>query len=289
MNAVAEKIEAKLLAAGDSRANTFKIVFLAYFEYEAPPTNGGISLNSHVVPMYAPIFMNFKKAITDSENQEYYTALKGWASLAEEVYVWLYDTQFAAGGYSMVYNSYQHYETLYPILQECKVTWAYFEGPMGNENASTAFTALKAYLQAKLGWDVDADYDALVDKFFAGMYGSQATAMKEIFNEINGCLTNELSSNPITPADWDKTKVENWLGRMNQIEATLLANGEDLAAKQVRLEKISQLYILMAGHRATINTDTLAEYKAELQALFVEFDIRFVDQGQSADAFIATF
>lgn len=287
-NNVAVKVEKMLRAAKDSRAETFKLVFYAYNAVEDAPVltstdeEGNVSysyrpemkLNYHVTPLYAPIEADFSRSFKAETNKTYYESLKKWNMIANEVYMEAYDSFFNNRGYLLPYNSWGSLQSLYQTAYENGVTWMYNLG-QENNSASSGFSLLKAYLESKLSWDVNADVDALTDKFFAAMYGEQATAVKGVYNSIKTHMNNLTAENfwpQVNSTDrnndghfkkknWPKTTLTGWLSSLQTAENELETAGNTEAAKRVRLEEMNILSLIMETQYVLIDrTDNTRSY-----------------------------
>lgn len=284
-NNVADKVENLLRAAKDSRAETFKLVFYAYNAVEDAPiltstdANGNVSysyrpemkLNYHVTPLYAPIEADFSKSFKAETNKTYYERLKKWNMIANEVYMEAYDSFFNNRGYLLPYNSWDSLSDLYKTAYENGVTWMYNLG-QENNSASSGFSLLKAYLESKLSWDVNANVNDLTDKFFEAMYGEEADTVKGVYNSIKTHM-NALTAENFWPQvnssnrnkdghfnvlkkswgtidndnpeveNWNKTQLVNWYNTLSSAEKNL-ESSNPMAAKFVRLEEMNVLSIL---------------------------------------------
>ena len=138
------------------------------------------------------------------------------------MYVWLYQTNFR--NYLYPYDSYKAVKDTYLFFRERDAAFIYNEGQF-NQARGTAFNDLKLYLDSKLLWNVDLDYDKLFNHYFDVMYGSAKDLMFTYFNEIIDKLYDiekdhkDAGKIYFTIADkslWEKSLLEKWLGYVKE-------------------------------------------------------------------------
>ena len=294
LNQVAPMVQSKLTAAGDPRATTFKISFMAYHDYcDAPDNVSSMVLNTHVVPMICDSNLDLLKGINDSANSSYKANILDWANLASELFLYGYDIQYLDGGYMIPYMSYKHYADLYTFAKANKISFVYLENQVTN-TFSTGFNSLKAYLQAKLACDSTLDVDDLKDEFFAGMYGSKAVAVKGVFDSMEGFMEG-LANNGVvggrttqktgffnSTSNWNSSILLGWYNGLSNIESDLTLNSETQAAKNVRVEKIFPMYVLLRLYRDSVNEDFINEFTN----LCEEFGIDYIAMGETVETFL---
>lgn len=304
-NEVAELLEAKLRMVGDERAETFKLIFYAYYAIEDAPVtvstneNGEtvyryrpeMKLNYHVSPMYAPIYADFSKPFTAETNKQYLETMQKWNAISESMHMWGYDSFFNNRGYLLPYNSWDSLDDLYKVAYENGVDWMFLQGQTNNV-ASSGFTLLKGYLQSKLSWDVNADVEALTDKFFDAMYGAQADTVQGVYESIKTHMDG-LSADNFWPqvnsddrnndghfdsSNWPETTLKNWYSTLEAAENALTAAGDTEGAKRIRLEEANILSLLLETHYVMIDStsDTWRTYNT-LKSGFSDYRNKFGD------------
>ena len=118
--------------------------------------------------------------------------MDAWCVLSKKLYLWIYSTNF--GNYLAPYNSFNSMQDNYQFSKAHNASYMFDQGQW-NQNASTGFGNLKAYLNAKLQWDVTLDFNALVDDFFANYFKDASEPMLDMFNYYRtwmAYLENEL-------------------------------------------------------------------------------------------------
>ena len=133
--------------------------------------------DEHVSPWCAPIYSKFTSSFYEERNKTYAQNIALWYTVSEEVYVWTYGTNFCY--YLYPYNSWSATVETYRYLKECGVTYAWSQAQERNE--STAFTHLKDYIDSKFMFDLNADYNEVVDNYFQRYYLEAAPYMQSMF------------------------------------------------------------------------------------------------------------
>ena len=144
-------------------------------------------LVSHFVPYFAPIKENFTIDFATTDSAE---IMRRWSAISDNMFFWGYNSYF--NNWMIPYDTFSSIQDLYRFAKQMDVSYIYVQGQQLNPTASTGFSLLSAYLQSKLGWDVEVDISALTDKFFAAMYGSEAENMQKYFGEWRTFSTYQL-------------------------------------------------------------------------------------------------
>ncbi|MBQ3020539.1 MAG: DUF4838 domain-containing protein [Clostridia bacterium] len=198
MNAINEKIRAQI---GDRKLN---IAFLAYRSTEKAPANidanGNVTLlkryqinddgsytqtsedlkcDDGVMVWLAPIDGKYAENFNHADNAATLALIKKWCALSDNVYLWMYGTNFKF--YMYPYNTWQASAENYKILADLGVKGAWSQS---NETEATAFSDLKAYIDSKFMFDVNANYEDVLDTYFTNYFGAGAEKMRSMFDKI---------------------------------------------------------------------------------------------------------
>ena len=198
MNAINEKIQAQI---GDRKLN---IAFLAYRSTEKAPANidanGNVTLlkryqinddgsytktsedlkcDDGVMVWLAPIDGKYAENFNHADNAATLALIKKWCALSDNVYLWMYGTNFKS--YMYPYNTWQASAENYKILADLGVKGAWSQS---NETEATAFSDLKAYIDSKFMFDVNADYETVLNTYFTNYFGAGAEKMRAMFDKI---------------------------------------------------------------------------------------------------------
>ena len=278
LNHVCVALENKLKNAGDARAETFRIYTFAYFDcVNAPVAKGedgnyvyheSMRMNPHFVPYFAPIKENFTVDFSTTDSAE---IMRRWSAISDNMFFWGYNSYF--NNWMIPYDTFSSIQDLYRFAKEMDVSYIYVQAQQLNPTGSTGFSLLSAYLQSKLGWDVDVDISALSEKFFAAMYGSEAKNMQKYFSEWRTFSTYQLeelkyptyvSSLKINdPQFFPKSVLVGWLDDLYAIQERLMNSGELKAAYNVRIEMLFPLYMTVQYWKDTLVESELLKYKTD--------------------------
>lgn len=123
---------------------------------------------------------DWPKTRPGEENRTFTDELIKWGKLTNRIYIWDY------------YVNFIHYPLPHPILHVFKQNLVFYknngvkgvfeQGSLCSNNSY--FAELKAYLLSRLLWNPDIDDKAVIDEFFAGVYGMAAPVMKRIYDEF---------------------------------------------------------------------------------------------------------
>ena len=278
LNHVCVALENKLRDAGDARAETFRLYTFAYFDCVNAPVSKGedgsyvfdesMRMNSHFVPYFAPIKENYTIEFSTTDSAE---IMRRWSAISDNMFFWAYNSYF--NNWMIPYDTFSSIQDLYRFAKEMDVSYIYVQAQQLNPTASTGFSLLSAYLQSKLGWDVDVDISALTDKFFAAMYGSEAKNVQKYFGEWRTFSTYQLeelkyptyvSSLKVNdPQFFPKSVLVGWLNDLYAIQERLIQSGEQQASYNVRIEMLFPLYMTVQYWKDTIVESDLLKYKTD--------------------------
>ena len=246
-----------------------KIVFFAYHATEpAPvtydeatdtyaPIDDTVLCADNVGILYAPILATYQKDFYDEYNTPYYTALRGWETITDNIYMWTYSTGFHY--YLVPTNTYNSMQANYRLWAEVGAEWL-LDQSQYNSIQSTGFCALKLYLNAKLHWNVNYDMEELIDKFFTNYFGPAATTMRWYFDELRSHFlfmeetmdyVGYQGIEPLEQRYWPATLLERWISYCDQAEEDLAALAEEdptayaMYLENVQLESLSPRYLLL--------------------------------------------
>lgn len=209
INAVNRGIQAQI---GDRK---LKVAFLAYRSTEAAPANADYSLKQRYVindngsyslqtengnPVYlkcdeevvvwlALVDGKYAENFNHADNTATLDLIKKWTALSNNVYLWMYGTNFK--NYMYPYNSWQASAESYKIAHDLgvKAVWS-----QSNETEATAFSDLKGYIDSVFMRNVNADYEGTLNTYFNAYYGPAATKMRAMFDSIVA-KCNEIEAN----------------------------------------------------------------------------------------------
>ena len=172
--------------------DNIRYVFFAYISTIQAPVK---EVNGEIVPidesvqphekigvMYAPISSDFIHGKNEMQNSSALQTMKEWHALVgDNIYYWFYQAYFY--DYFLMYNNFDSMQDNYRAAVDNGAVWMYDQNQYDN-NATTAFNMLKAYLSSKLMWDVDADVTQLTQNFFDRYFKAASDTMYELFTAM---------------------------------------------------------------------------------------------------------
>ena len=152
------------------------------YVYETDENGNDVYLtcDEHVYPWLAPIYSKFTYSFYSDTNQSYAKNVSSWYAVSSNVYVWVYGTNFKY--YLYPYNTWSTMVETYRYLKECGVKYVWAQGQ--ERNQSTAFSDLKDYIDSKFLFDINADYDKVLDTYFDNYYLDASAEMRSLFHLI---------------------------------------------------------------------------------------------------------
>ena len=146
----------------------------------SPPS--GLTIPDYVMVQLAPIHSNFGYAYNAPENSEINSDIQKWNQLVENISVWDYVANYQ--------NYLQPLPNIYPMCKNIKyfAGLEHVKGYMAQSSYNTSgaeFADLRAWVAARLLWDSELDYQALVYEFIEGYYGEAAYYIKQYVDALH--------------------------------------------------------------------------------------------------------
>lgn len=298
LNDVAQRINAWM--AETWPGYELQVLFFAYSaSIDAPtktvdgkyqPISEEIHCHPNVSVMLAPIMANFLIPLTDSANTVHYENIKKWQSVCDKIYFWFYDVNFTQ--YFSWYDSFNALPTLYKTANE--MSEFVFNQATYNTSALTRFDELKQYLNAKLAWDVNADYQQLIQDYFDFCYGDASEAMMKYFTACrtwthhltaNNLISGRVLNVRIEAGQYPKQVLVAWQGFIDEAyKAIEPLKASDLEEYNKIHDRITQesMAIRMALITLHGNTFETAVYKTMQSAFKADADrLGFTKYGEN--------
>lgn len=215
--------------------------------------------------------------------------IKQWSTICENFFIWNYNAF-----YSQYLIPFPNFDSIQQTLQVYKQygfnNHIFAQYCSGNSIAS--FGYLRAWLYSKLTWDVNADYELLIDEFFEHYYKAVAPEMRAVFelyrtyNKTRDDTSNHNwhaqigESETITNINrWPKNVVEKVDGYLSvaleKCKGLSSANERETLERRIREERFSILYLKLInyldyGYDSTKYDAFVKEFIAEAEALGVK-------------------
>jgi len=268
----------------------FDILFFAYSSYEEAPSfkneetgkyeaNAGIHCADGVSVWMAPIKADFTHKMTAIENLPTREITDAWKAISDTVYLWYYSTNFKH--YLVPYDSFDAMPDTYRYMKNMGAKMIFNQAQYDNTSSATGFSMLKGYLNAKLSWNVNADYARLIEDYFETCYGDAASAMSKLFNALRAhtCLLKEgelgydgvfsVYNDYEKAAMWPKQLLLGWKEYIEEgigvLEGMKYISPEtyDKQYRQVAVERIWLDYLLIQLYSSDTSDNELNALKEE--------------------------
>ena len=291
INDLANRVEAWMeTPEGLEYKRDFKITFLAYTSTQEAPVNydektdtytpidENIICGPHVQVMFAPINMDFQSSLYDEINISYYDNFRAWRVLCNQPNTYTYHAHY--NDFLSFYDSFEQMQEYYIVAANSNTHWLYDLGQSQQTDGATGWNFLKVYLSSKFGWNVNYNFDELVNKFFKGYYGPASDVMLQIFNEQRARYAYNLDNQDLRVSRsvykdlakeeyWPKNLLDKWVSMygdaLNSINSLQYSNPQlyQLYSKNIRMERLSIYYTMVEVYEATYSKAYMLEVKNE--------------------------
>lgn len=131
--------------------------------------------------LVATIEADFSEKLQSDANKRTYNALLGWEQLVgDRLWVYEYDTNFKT--YYTNFDNFEVVQEHYQTYFDHGVKLMYSQGPV--DTYIPCFTEMRIFVESQLMWDLEKDYNALVNEFMAAYYQDAAPAMRKYYDFI---------------------------------------------------------------------------------------------------------
>ncbi|MGE5648119.1 MAG: DUF4838 domain-containing protein [Acidobacteriota bacterium] len=170
------------LAAEIEKKHPGKLIdTLAYWYTEDPPAQARPRPNVRI--RLCPIGVCEAHPYESCPRSAYFMRnLEAWSKITNQLYIWHYNTNFAH--YLSPFPDFEELAADLPMYHRRGVVGVFLEGaypPGGGGEMSE----LRAYVSARLLWDVKANANHAVDEFLQGVYGKAAPALREYYDLLH--------------------------------------------------------------------------------------------------------
>lgn len=308
MNDVDDEIQAWIKEENLGRQIT--IMFFAYNKsYPAPakqneagewePIDESVICNDTLGVYIAPIDTKYTESIYHEDNINTYNQIQGWKACAKKFYFWMYDTNFR--NYMYPFETWDAIMESYRYIKSAGAIGARSQGQNDQGSATTAFHEFKKYLLAKATFDVNANYNDIVDHYFKHYFGDAEQPMRQMFDEIRAYmawltatynLPGTLYETIEVQEYWPKRLLDGWLQLIDEayekIEHYRTSDPEYYAVleRHIRLESLFPRFALIRLHAGSYSAPTYTEMQKTFRDDIVKFGItRNVEHGSFEDLF----
>ncbi len=186
INKVADDVQAYIDENEPGRE--FYLGTFSYLSTTEPPVNeknepidDSVRPHKNVMVLVAPIYACNAHPYDASCNAEFKTQFAGWKNVAEgHLLFWIYNKVFSQ--YFIPFNNFSTLVDNYKILQDLGAYFVYHQG--NKETAAGGMEELKCYVEAKLMWNTNLNYDELVSDFITNYYKDAAPYYREYYDVL---------------------------------------------------------------------------------------------------------
>ncbi len=303
---------------GNEYKRELKFLFYAYMTLEAAPVikdkDGNykaiaeeVKCNDYVLPQVAITLANYTRNVSDEAlNKTALEKIQGWGAIAPNIAVYGYVTNYL--NYLIPFNTMKAVQDWYQTYKKYGAYYYYNLGQSHETGSATSWAKLQQYLDSKLGWDVDADMNELLDDYFKGMYGKAADTMRKIYNEyqILDAYNGEENTLKATylytyimqgarllnTSFWPQNLLERWVDTfdvaLQEIQSLKILNPEEYARIHTNIisERIAYNYLKYRLYANTYTTEDLQALKTELLTDIKEAGLSNHWEGNPLESFI---
>ena len=242
------------------------------------PADDSVKLRDNVIIRFASLSeTNYFEPIDSSANRITKDYLDGWKALGR-VMTYFYSVYFC--NHYVNVNNFDSLPATYKYASEIGIESIY-DQYLSNGKMTPCFNHYRAYLQANLMWNANADVGELTDRFFNHYYRDAADIMKNYLKGIKSAYANyakygyrgELNETIYASTDlWSKRNLLTWKADMEQaLNAVEKYKTTDSAlynklVNRITYETLSIRYLLIQLYGDEVYSD--AELQAEKVAVF---------------------
>ena len=286
-NIVQDTLERRAEERGEKKRE-LNIVIFAYRESEVPPVkqnadgrysavDESVKCNPNVGVYFAPIEANYQETFYSDANAYGRENIRGWSAICENIYVWIYDTNFIY--YFFPLNTWDSKIETYRFLKENNAYYMHSQSQWDN-GAVTHFSRFKDYIDSKASFDVNVNYNDLKAAFFKNYYGPAEKVMLEYFDQVQAYMEYLALKYPATVVGsykeligesylWPKRVLGGFMDLVEKAyEAIELVKESDpemyeVYKEHILLESMFPRYVLLSFYKGTYNEQTF--YNEALQ------------------------
>lgn len=272
-----------------AREGGVKFYFYAYQTLEIPPakyneakavwepTHSDVYCGDDIMIALALAIDNCV-SLSDPANASGMNMVNGWNAITNRKVFYMYSTNYKH--YFVPYNTFNSIQGTFRTVAEKGGEILYNLGQSVQQNYATGWSILKVYLESKIAWNVNADMEYYINRFFTYYFGEGASAMRKIFNEYRAHTLymdsvdlyeshKMLGSNIIEPRFWSKNLLEGWNAYVDEaLDAISYLQDDDKILykslyNHIVGERVSFNYILVEAFGDTYSAEDLTAIKEE--------------------------
>ena len=282
-NIVQAYLENKAVKENKPKRDVTLLTFAYHYSIDPPLNDNGeplIKCNDNVGPYIAPISAQWDESFYNKVNEETANNIKGWAKCSNRLYMWLYETNY----FSYLYP-HNTWDTMLETYRFCKNNNAMMMFPEGqfNQGAVTHFSRVKEYFNSKAHFDLNINFEDMLDRFFENYFREAAPYMRAMFDQIQARMrylerkyTQVFTGSIYIYLDdtryWPEGMLRGWMDLVNQAYAAIAHyEAEDptlykMLYDHINLESIFPRWALIDLYISSFSEDE----KYDMKRSFVE-------------------
>ena len=309
VNKVADKIDAWLTEKAETEGTKKRELIITVFGYHLTtnppvkevdgkyePIDETVRCRDNVGVFVAPIEASFTHSFYDEVNKTYANIVEGWGAISNHIFAWLYEPNYSH--YLYPFNTYDStLETMrFCVANNALYVWT--EGQSLQYNPP-GFNKFKEYFNSKAEFDVNVNYDDLVEGFFANYFAEAQAPMKQFFNEVqmwcrhienmDPTINGTIYENIAQAKFWPKKTLDHWMDLIDEayaaIEPLKYTESDRYAvlARHIKNESIFPRFALLTLYPGNYSAATLQQMRVDFKADCTELNIKWQSQNVSLD------
>ncbi|MBQ8429896.1 MAG: DUF4838 domain-containing protein [Clostridia bacterium] len=226
---------------------------------------------------WAASSMDYTHSMYEEQNAFFKKMTDGWAGLGGEFYIWMYCLN--SEGILYPYNSFDSSFETVRYYKSIGSKSAFWQGQFENQSNS-GFTKLRNYLDSKVEFNVNSDYQYYVDKFFKYYYGVGGEYMQSYFEQVvaqcryieqeysvGGGIHNQKLLNK---ENWPEGLINTWLALMDKaydaVEQEYKLTDPDqyeIYKNHITIESLFPRYVLCTSYESSYEASDLKTMRQE--------------------------
>lgn len=223
---------------------------------------------------YATSLANWIHSYYEPENRMYASYVEAWSGLKgdkDSLYVWSYEISYMQ--YLYPYNNYEILVENFRYFKQYGGNFIYPEGTWENPN-NPGFAKFRDYVNGKAMFDVNVDYNSLVEKFFKYYFGEAGPLMRKYFDEVQlnlkdkeGITGGSVLSYTLGRADvWPEGLITSWNSLFDEAYKVIEKHSSDpelydAVYKHILIESLFPRYVLCTTYALSFSKTQLKEMR----------------------------
>lgn len=240
--------------------------------------------------LIAPIEADYSEELKSDANKRTYNAVIGWEQLVgDRLWVYEYDTNYKT--YLTNFDNFEVVQEHFQTYYDHGVKLMYSQGPVNTY--IPCFTEMRIFVESQLMWDLEKNYNDLVNEFMAVYYKDAAPAMRKYYDFIRMNYAEQenggtgriyaLLDQPDYYSYEDMEQMDAYLEEaLSAIEHLRNTDNELFATLYYRIKKenISTLWLKLHTFSLYYDDDEIEKYALEFYYLWDKYGFEQYAEGQ---------